>query len=894
MSGLSRFFGGVLLLVCTTVLVLAGVPGGEAASKLHPSFQRLLAGQSPFAGTERNSSPYDAIITTTNPDAVRAAGIHLNSVVSGFATAQLTVRDLEKLAAIPDVRYVDPGSENYPANDLSIPETGAALLHGGLVNNTPYKGQGAIVLVYDTGIDWKHKDFRMPGDSTKTRILYIWDQTITPTGGETVPAGMGYGVEYTKAQIDNELDGTPAGFVREADINGHGTHVAGTAAGNGGTFGGKYMGMAPLADIIVVKGGDNSFSETRMIDALRYAEAKATALDKPLVVNWSIGSQVGPHDGTRAYEVAINSFVSKAGRAIAVSAGNEGSVSMHVDGIIGAGATASITFTVPTYTPTAGTANDAFALDMWFAGNPNVTATVTSPTAITYTRNAGESGDGPNTTDGTITLENTTSTLNSERNIYFRVRDASANVPKTGTWTLAITNNSGSSTSYDGWLASRTVGAASVTVSGGGTEKTVGMPGTSAGAITAGSYATKWGWPVYTGQFYSYTATDRVGNISAFSGQGPTRDGRMKPDIAAPGEGISSALSSFADTTGEFSVIHPGQKHWLMQGTSMAAPHVTGAAALLFGVKSDLTAAQIKSLLSSTANSDAFAAGLPNNTWGYGKLDIAEAVARALNGAASIVRNIFSYDAAGSSSTRTVAGVAKVAVRFTPNVDGKLTGVQLNVTSNSNGLMGTGNMQCEIFTSSGGQPGTKIGNTVQVPVGMLCRGTYNYIGVIGAGVNVTSGTDFFVILSVPGAGDTVRVRQDVGAVVANRSLAFDGSAWVAITTANLRIRAIVTTASGISSVEPLEGIALQYELLQNYPNPFNPSTTIGFSIPAQSRVTLKIFNLLGQEVETLVNDEYAAGKYKMQWQPLGLSSGTYFYRLQAGSYTESKKLLLLK
>ena len=104
----------------------------------------------------------------------------------------------------------------------------------------------------------------------------------------------------------------------------------------------------------------------------------------------------------------------------------------------------------------------------------------------------------------------------------------------------------------------------------------------------------------------------------------------------------------------------------------------------------------------------------------------------------------------------------------------------------------------------------------------------------------------------------------------------------------------MTTATGISSVEPEEGIAQEYELLQNYPNPFNPTTTIGFSIPAKSRVSLRIFNLLGQEVALLANDDLSAGKYEIRWNPEGLASGTYFYKLEAGGYVQSKKLLYLK
>lgn len=888
---------GTVLLLCSTVVTVAGTLSEADQAKLHPYFQQVLKEQTAVAGAALLKTPgttYDAIIYTKNPDAVRTAGMHVNSVFPDFVTAHVTLAELERAAGLGAVTYIDPGSTNVLHNDVSVPEIGASLLHGGLVNNTPYKGQGAIVVVYDTGIDWKHLDFRNSADPTKSRILAIWDQTLTPVGVESSPAGFSYGVEYTTAQIEDELDGTPTGFVRTVDVNGHGSHVTGTAAGNGAALNGKYSGVAPLADIIVVKGGDNSFGEARMIDGMTYAGQKAIAYGKPVVINYSIGSQTGPHDGTRAYEVAMDNFVTTQGRVVVVSAGNDGDIPMHVSGTIAGGETDVISVTVPTYTPTAGTDNDKFLLDLWFSGSPNVTATVASPTAISYTRAAGEFGDGPNATDGTITLNNVLSSLNGQRNVQAYVHDKSASTPKSGTWMISVTNNTTSPITYDGWLSDRTVGGSTVTVTGGNFDKTVSMPGTSAGAITVGSYATKWGWPVYTGQYFAYTAADRTDNISAFSSKGPTRDGRLKPDIAAPGQGTSSVLSSGVDTTGQFSIIHPGQKHWLLQGTSMAAPHVTGACALLLNAKSTLTASQIKTLIGSTANSDAFATGLPNTTWGYGKLDIVEAVAKSLNAAATVVQKTFAYDVTGGSITTPLAGSAKLAVRVTPDVGGRLSGIKVNVTSNINGIVGTGNMLCDVYTNNGGQPGSKLGNTVQHSLGLLNRGTYNYIQMLDANVDVVSGTDYFVVLSVPGTGDTVRVRMDT-TVPVNRSYRFDGSVWSPITTNNnLRIRAIVTTATGVSSVEPEQGIAQEYELLQNYPNPFNPATTIGFSIPAKSRVSLRIFNLLGQEVALLANDDLAAGKYQIRWSPEGLASGTYFYRLQAGSYVESKKLLYLK
>jgi len=86
----------------------------------------------------------------------------------------------------------------------------------------------------------------------------------------------------------------------------------------------------------------------------------------------------------------------------------------------------------------------------------------------------------------------------------------------------------------------------------------------------------------------------------------------------------------------------------------------------------------------------------------------------------------------------------------------------------------------------------------------------------------------------------------------------------------------------------------EYTLAQNYPNPFNPTTTIQFALPTESQVVLKIYNLLGREVATLVNEELQPGKYKVDFEANGLPSGVYFYRIQAGGFSKTKKLTLLK
>jgi hypothetical protein len=105
-----------------------------------------------------------------------------------------------------------------------------------------------------------------------------------------------------------------------------------------------------------------------------------------------------------------------------------------------------------------------------------------------------------------------------------------------------------------------------------------------------------------------------------------------------------------------------------------------------------------------------------------------------------------------------------------------------------------------------------------------------------------------------------------------------------------------TTNGGITSVkeENLSNISSEFTISQNYPNPFNPTTTIKYSVSKQSIVAIKVYDVLGREIETLVNDEKSTGNYKVEFDASKLTSGIYFYRMQAGDFVETKKIILMK
>jgi hypothetical protein len=170
-------------------------------------------------------------------------------------------------------------------------------------------------------------------------------------------------------------------------------------------------------------------------------------------------------------------------------------------------------------------------------------------------------------------------------------------------------------------------------------------------------------------------------------------------------------------------------------------------------------------------------------------------------------------------------------------------------------------------------------------------------------------TEGFTVFLNDGSGSFAEKRscffpfasgEPSGIVAADFDL--DGKTDIAVTTFLDSVFVLYNLGGGISSVggQPTAGLPTQFSLLQNYPNPFNPSTRIGYSLPVSGHVTLKIYDLLGQEVVTLVDGIESAGERSTIWNAQALSSGIYFYRIEARSiatnqiYREVKKMMVVK
>ena len=219
----------ILLLLCSGLILISNKSLSQK-SKINPVLRRTIEKSllQPLPNTAMGENPsrflitpsaktaassaitqmgnaIDCIVYTNDGQVLKAAGYNVRSVFPNFVTATLTPDQITSLSARPDIQYIDLPKRTKINNDMSTSMSGAKLLHHGKLNNTIYKGKGSIVAIFDTGIDWNHPDFKDPNDATKSRILCIWDQTLTANVGEVSAPGFSYGVYYTQAQIDKEL-----------------------------------------------------------------------------------------------------------------------------------------------------------------------------------------------------------------------------------------------------------------------------------------------------------------------------------------------------------------------------------------------------------------------------------------------------------------------------------------------------------------------------------------------------------------------------------------------------------------------------------------------------------------------------------------------------------------
>ncbi len=576
--------------------------------------------------------------------ALAGLGIELRGRVGNIVSLRVPVDGLVDLAAVSGVRWVRAARRFLPRleTSTSTAHTGADAAVTGLGTN----GSGVLIAVVDSGIDWTHPDFRNPDGST--RIAAIWDQTIVDAA-HPPPAGFGFGAYYSRVAIDAALAGGPA--LPTTDLFGHGSHVAGIAAGNGRATGhgvaqGAFAGVAPGADLVVVKlleGPSGAFcQDCDVISALDFVAATAEALEQPWVVNLSLGYDLGAHDGTEPEELAIDGLTGpgRPGALVVVSAGNAGSSNRHShwEGLFQQGATVSTTFDLPNGSTTSGPESDFILVDLWYSKTGRATVTVRTPQNQVISAAYGVDSGIVCTSSGAVQIDatNVSDPENGDRQVFVQIWDSSAcspvREPQAGSWRIQVIGNQAgpSGEAFDARNITNTRGRDWLDFDSFSLDEMIGVPGGARQSITTGSYVSKRQWVTEGGSTHTESATGPVGTRSAVSSPGPTRDGRLKPEITAPGEWIASTISSADPSPPAASMTERDGEHANLTGTSQAAPHVAGVAALILALRPDRDARELRESVTRAARVDASTGAAPNNSWGHGKLRARQAVLEAL------------------------------------------------------------------------------------------------------------------------------------------------------------------------------------------------------------------------------------------------------------------------
>ena len=472
-------------------------------------------------------------------DCVRNLGAQVVEMQNEYAIVTIRESAIDQMTSCPEVEYVEK-----PKRLFFQIENGKRVSCIPPVQNPPLSlsGKGVLVAIIDSGIDYENAVFRNANGTTRIRAL--WDQTIP---GEP-PQGYALGTEYTEEQINQALLAPTRRerleLVPSQDVSGHGTSVAGIAAGNSA----EYRGVAFESDLLVVKLGtpmEEGFPRTtELIQAMDYVVKKALEFRMPVSINLSFGNTYGPHDGSSLLERFIEDIANIWKSVVCIGTGNEGSSAGHTSGILTESEEVVIELAVQENEP-------GLNVQIWKAYFDLMDISLISPSGVRIGPVQEVLGSQRFVVGNTQILlyygEPSPFSIDQEIFIDFLPREFYID---SGVWRIVLTPRDIINGEYALWLPTQGVLNPGTGFLFPTEERTLTIPSTSYRTIGVGAY---------DALTFSY---------ADFSGRGPAGPGRRaKPDIVAPGVDIRVPL--------------PGGTFENLSGTSFATPFATGSAALL-------------------------------------------------------------------------------------------------------------------------------------------------------------------------------------------------------------------------------------------------------------------------------------------------------------------------
>lgn len=615
--------GATMLLAPASALAQASLSPRTAIAVASPTLLKSPAAQAAAVGVA--SSQLSAYVTI---DPARTSwqqlGVTPIAENANTATVRLTLDALQRLAKQQGVEYIQITSGATQMLNLARQEAGTDQIHKGTDLPQAYTGAGVVVGVVDAGFDYMHAAFRRPSDGA-LRIKRVWEQSATTLDGASAPAKYGYGIELNTPELIEKAQG-------DSDSNSHGTHVAAIAAGSDAYKDGAYVGNAPDADIVLVALDLNASTNADISNAVQYIFDYADEVGKPCVVNLSLGNQDGPHDGTSTFDTMTDAMQGP-GRLIVGAAGNHRTDAFHIDHTF-ATADAAPLRTFVKYKVAPSNSVSGGTIEIW--GEKGVDFTVDIAAYSTFNKKDARSttvypAEGVTDVDfgkyatGTWKVASEVSPLNGKPHVVL----TSALTSIRNNYAIALTMTPKTVGRVNIWsdntylaLESRDIEGFSAPDAASSTLCEIG--GTGKRILTVGSYTTRNEYTTNGGQ--QATLQETVGDLSSFSSYGPTVDGRMKPNITAPGCFIISAVSN-NDASGNLMYAEYNEnfgrynQYGYMQGTSMASPFVAGIVATWLQAYPQLTPEQLHEIVQNTARKDSFTATVPDSNWGYGKIN---------------------------------------------------------------------------------------------------------------------------------------------------------------------------------------------------------------------------------------------------------------------------------
>lgn len=577
------------------------------------------------------------------------------SVYGDVAYARLTAQQFRDICRHSCIVHLDVcGRLNAPRplNDTARVHSFVNQVHAGLSNGLPanYMGKGVVAGVVDIGFQTGHPTF-YNGDGTGFRVRRFWHQNTT---FGSPPSGFGYGGEFT---AEKDI------LAMRDDDGSHGTHVAGTMAGSGFTTPqNKYRGMAPESELVFVTIkyandtlggsalGDYIIANPTVLDGYRYIFNYANSRNMPAVTNLSWGMHTGPHDGTSLFDRSVETMAGP-GKIIVGANGNDAGNQMHVQAAL----TGDTAYTFAIDRNRNDYRRENIYCDFWGPAGKELGLNISVFDTLgnllmeePFVYSTSNNLISRTVVNGSDTLQYTMSCQarfvnNDKPNILLMAETSSASklrirVGMTADGTVHGWNSGQTRRWTSGSFLNRVKGndKRGIYVQGGQAGTMSENGGTGRKTISVGSYINRKEW-IDAGGVYRAQNWLTVGEVSGFSSRGPTPDGRMKPDVSAPGQLVSSAVNNrqFAgwmnDYTTYKSQFNNETQYWTMfSGTSMAAPHAAGVIALFLQACPTLNPEQVRDILRRTSTRDAITGSDSGNSYGYGRINALEGLKAAI------------------------------------------------------------------------------------------------------------------------------------------------------------------------------------------------------------------------------------------------------------------------